>query len=315
MEYLQQFLNAYDSDVPKFSIIWLTELAHNYLNGLYQIDRSLAQFFIEFEAKLEKSFVFLMGDHGMRFTGIRDTKIGEMEDYNPFLYLSVPKSLRQNAQLMENLKLNSQKLVTHFDLYLTLMDIASISPITNFTDFSHFDWSGNMPKNRGSSILRPINSSERNCRSLDIPESYCICKRNKTDVMLSGENNTLLIEGAKFLTENLNNVLQEYKVLKQCVELNFSTLQSAEMIVENEKVFYSISYSVSPSSGIFQGLVRLVDNKSFNFTLVSTIQNRINSYGKESHCVAHERLKPICFCQDLLYTTTAESSSMVFTQM
>uniref|UniRef100_A0A914WQD1 Uncharacterized protein n=1 Tax=Plectus sambesii TaxID=2011161 RepID=A0A914WQD1_9BILA len=255
MEYLEQFIKAYDVSTPKFAIVWLSVLAHNSLNGLYQADQSLAKFFIKYESQLDNSFVFLMGDHGMRFSRIRRTKVGKFEDNNPFLTISVPKNLRDNAQLMKNLNSNSQVLVTHYDLYLTLMDIATVSPVKNFTEFSPFDWSGFMPKNRGSSVLRPIDSIGRNCKSLDIAEMFCNCKRNVTELSSAdgfNDETSMIFKGAHFLTLALNDVLEELDVHNNCTELSLAEVSGAEMITENGKIFYSITYSVLPSNGTFQ---------------------------------------------------------------
>ena len=67
-----------------------------------------------------------MGDHGLRFTGIRNTAIGELEDNNPFLFLSVPERLRRNTTLTETLKQNAKELLTHYDIYTTLTEIVKV---------------------------------------------------------------------------------------------------------------------------------------------------------------------------------------------
>ena len=66
--------------------------------------------------------------------------MGEIEDNNPLLVISVPEKLQANENLMQNLEANSEILLSHFDLHLTWMDIASIAPISSFTDFSLYNW-------------------------------------------------------------------------------------------------------------------------------------------------------------------------------
>lgn len=68
-----------------------------------------------------------MGDHGLRHGGIRATKQGELEDHNPAMVLVVPEHLRNNHNLMTNLNANSKQLVTHYDTYATLVNIARVS--------------------------------------------------------------------------------------------------------------------------------------------------------------------------------------------
>ena len=72
-----------------------------------------------------------MGDHGMRFGEARETKVGQIEDGNPLLFVAVPESLSNNKQLMDNLQTNSaERLISHFDVYTTLLDIAADAPRT-----------------------------------------------------------------------------------------------------------------------------------------------------------------------------------------
>lgn len=95
-----------------------------------------------------------MGDHGYRRGEIRRTSAGEFEDNNPLLLFAVPESLRTNEQLMNNLNDNSQKLISHYDIYATLIDIAKIAPILNFTDFQTQKFYQLQKNQRGQSLLR-----------------------------------------------------------------------------------------------------------------------------------------------------------------
>jgi hypothetical protein len=72
-----------------------------------------------------------MGDHGMNFGKIRETKVGQTENVNPMLFLAIPAVLAQNKQLTDNLRKNAaEHLVSHFDVYTTLLDIATVAPRT-----------------------------------------------------------------------------------------------------------------------------------------------------------------------------------------
>lgn len=68
-----------------------------------------------------------MSDHGNRYLLPTDTLIGEIEISNPFLFIIVPEKLRNNKDLTSQLYNNSYQLITHYDVYVTLLEIASVS--------------------------------------------------------------------------------------------------------------------------------------------------------------------------------------------
>jgi hypothetical protein len=56
-----------------------------------------------------------------------NTLIGEIEVSNPFLFVIVPEKLRENEDLTTQLHVNSHKLITHYDVYATLLEIAAVN--------------------------------------------------------------------------------------------------------------------------------------------------------------------------------------------
>lgn len=72
-----------------------------------------------------------MGDHGDNLGFIRNSEIGTFEANNPFLFLILPETLRANKNLIEQLQNNSKTIITHYDIYATLLEISTVS--YNFT--------------------------------------------------------------------------------------------------------------------------------------------------------------------------------------
>jgi hypothetical protein len=52
--------------------------------------------------------------------------IGEVEISNPFLAFVLPEKLRKNKDLVTQIYQNTNELITHFDIYATLLEIATV---------------------------------------------------------------------------------------------------------------------------------------------------------------------------------------------
>lgn len=71
--------------------------------------------------------MFIMGDHGLRMTKFRQTEIGAIEDNNPGLFVVLPEKMRKNEEVRRIMDENAKKMITHFDLYATFVNIARVS--------------------------------------------------------------------------------------------------------------------------------------------------------------------------------------------
>uniref|UniRef100_A0A1I7TND0 Sulfatase domain-containing protein n=1 Tax=Caenorhabditis tropicalis TaxID=1561998 RepID=A0A1I7TND0_9PELO len=86
-------------------------------------ETSLFSEFHDYGYRLENSFVFILGDHGLRFGGIRDTFIGALDVNNPFTALSIPRVLRKTTNILEYLTENAKHIQSHYDTRATILDI------------------------------------------------------------------------------------------------------------------------------------------------------------------------------------------------
>uniref|UniRef100_A0A914PZD6 Uncharacterized protein n=1 Tax=Panagrolaimus davidi TaxID=227884 RepID=A0A914PZD6_9BILA len=227
-----------------------------------------------------------MGDHGLRYGKMRETPIGEAEDNNPALFLSVPKSLRNDLNFMKQLKTNSKELITHFDIYATLVEITN-------------------PKNprvpkpiiHGSSLFHSL-PTPRTCDSLRIPFEYCICRLKKT---LVKNDNGIGKNAAKMMVEKMNfELANSEKVAKICSQL--SLIENDEIIVEDyggeqsERV-YKITFSTTPGNGKFWGIVTY-DPLNQKIQILSPKFPRLNKYEFQARCAKKVKsdLASYCYC-------------------
>ncbi|VDO39336.1 unnamed protein product, partial [Haemonchus placei] len=226
MAYMEKFMQSYPG-VPKICHVWPVNLAHDSMKNLYHADEQFLNFFKRNTKHLDDSFLFFMGDHGPKSEGIEKVPLGEYEQKNPFLMVSVPKRYR-NTPIHNQLKLKSTQLMTHYDLHATFLDILKVGPTpklcessnppltsifelqpsSNFSDTSYRDM-GTMSK--GSSLLREWRGP-RNCRTLPIPSHYCICQYNKTTI----DNEAILAKTGQFVAEQVNQILRKAGILGLC---------------------------------------------------------------------------------------------------
>ncbi|PIO57589.1 hypothetical protein TELCIR_20992, partial [Teladorsagia circumcincta] len=101
---------------PKFGWIWLSLLGHDHESGVIHADSHFQRFLLNNKKKVTR------------------TKLGSLEMNNPMFSMSVPKSLRENTNVLSILRENAARLQTPYDIRATLLDILKYQPAANFTD-------------------------------------------------------------------------------------------------------------------------------------------------------------------------------------
>uniref|UniRef100_A0A0K0D164 RES domain-containing protein n=1 Tax=Angiostrongylus cantonensis TaxID=6313 RepID=A0A0K0D164_ANGCA len=193
LKYLETFFNSY-KDSSKFSLSWVTKLAHDDSGRLYKADFDLYNFFLRNRHEETK------------------TPFGRNEANNPFLYVIVPKSLR-NSVVFKVLKAKQQELITPHDIHATLKDILEEQPFSNFIDTTFKSF---LPSSRGSSLLREFEPGvQRNCKTLPIPFQYCICQYAKIPL----DDDGLAIKLGQFAVDGINAIIKKNNESENCSHL------------------------------------------------------------------------------------------------
>ncbi|EYC08867.1 hypothetical protein Y032_0063g3403 [Ancylostoma ceylanicum] len=290
---LQQLALVIGEGSSKFSLSWVTKLAHDDTGRLYKGDNDLYNFFVKNRQELDNSFMFFLGDHGPRFGKETKTTFGRNEANNPFLYVTIPKPLR-NTWMLKVLKEKEYELITPHDIHATLKDILEEQPNSNFNDTTYKSF---LPASRGSSLLRDFEPGmPRNCKTLPIPFQYCICQYEKAPL----DDDALAIKLGQFAVDGINHLLKQNNVSQNCSHLILHQVHSVSRYVLPEDqmkttAIYDVTFQVSPSAGLFQIPIRA---KNGIFMLAGSTFTRLNEYGKQSVCVAKDTLKPLCYCKN-----------------
>ncbi|GMT17990.1 hypothetical protein PFISCL1PPCAC_9287 [Pristionchus fissidentatus] len=290
--YMEKFMRAYPN-TPKIAMTWASNLGHDSANLPFHADKEYRKLFERNRDELDNSFVVFMGDHGLRFGKLRWTDAGKRDINNPMMIVSVPRWLRNNTTLMANLNKNAQELLTMFDLHATLLDISESSNSSKSSDFSETIVK---PDLRGSSFLRPLPSTPRNCKTLPIPPQYCLCKVEKEKENITSELSSSVGES---IALDVNERLAEWNVTEICARLEPEKLTELQRVV-GARDLYEATVKLRPGGGSFQTFVRRDEFNASSFSVVVPDVTRLDKYGRQADCTQKNEIRPLCFCKGRL---------------
>ncbi|KAK0412907.1 hypothetical protein QR680_006473 [Steinernema hermaphroditum] len=271
--YLDQFMSAYRNE-SQLAYIWNTELAHNYVNGLYHADDHFYRILKSQEERLNNSFVFIMGDHGMRFGGIRNTEVGELEDNNPFLMVSVPVRFRE-SKLMTVLRQNAQKLMTHYDTYASFHHLHELAKNNKMDELLDPTYDVYKAGHTGSSYFRGRMKEPRDCGTLRIPFEYCICKKN-FEKQLEPQTELAMSLG-DFAVDYFQGLIdaENQTTLCQNMSVVYEKTVAERLIIQDAREIYKLKVTVMPSEGFFDGFVE-VHRKEKDVTRITMMSKSVS---------------------------------------
>uniref|UniRef100_A0AC35UCU4 Sulfatase domain-containing protein n=1 Tax=Rhabditophanes sp. KR3021 TaxID=114890 RepID=A0AC35UCU4_9BILA len=300
LNYLKNYINSY-SNIPKFGHVWLSRISHLRFEGHNMFDTFFEEYFRSIQKEMDNSFVFFMSDHGFRVgnhyckrcVGDFVTSVkGDYENKNPFLVMTIPKPLR-GYQMMNNLRENSHKHLSHFDTYATLLDIVTEADRTNYKNLSTFDFSSIVgSKYSGESLFRPINETERDCYSMGISFQYCL--KTMPFIILkniSSHSRTIL---HKAIIDEVNKKMVQAKLKSECDILipKYSRHPKIEYVVtKNQKLYWKISAHAVQGNYLFQAYF------DSNLTYIKDTMLRMDVMLGTDYCVQKSPSKVYCHCK------------------
>ncbi|XP_045457718.1 uncharacterized protein LOC123667929 [Melitaea cinxia] len=238
---------------------------------------------------LDNTVIFLVSDHGMRWGEIRSTNQGWLEERLPLVFILTPPAFRKKyKEAFINLKLNSHRLTTPYDLHATLVDLLDLETIED--KIIDLRKKQSNVERKGISLFLPV-TTNRTCAMAHINDHWCSCHRGQR---LSTKDEKSMTIAIIFL-QQLNKILEGYS---QCALLNITELVSIKQLEINssEQIKWSeymVVIKTTPGDGLFEGTLRYDNNKWF---VVGTI-SRLNLYGDQSRCVSNNYLlKLYCYC-------------------
>ena len=306
LDYITDFSSLFNKNKkPHFGFTFITRLTHDDISLVGSADYAYVKFLRDFKGQghLNNTILILYSDHGYRFGDLRSTYVGKVEERLPFLYVVFPDWFHKKyPKLAENLRTNSRRLTTPFDIYETLKDIL------------HFDGVNRKAKvtSRGISLFREI-PKERNCFHAAIQPHWCLC----LEQIRVETNSSIGRRVAASLVSHINDILSPASHL--CAKLQLENITHIVKMQSNEEmlffentfndvinrtvvygdrteapVVYQVTVTTRPGHALFEATLTF-DPVLDVFRLAGSI-SRINAYSDQSICVDNFRLKKFCYC-------------------
>ena len=312
LEYLMSFFRAYKNK-PKFSIATHADISHDDQNTIGYVDDDLKSMLqtLESENFLANTLLIIFSDHGARFSDLRKTIQGKLEERLPFMSITLPKWFIDNyPDLYSNLVHNSKLLTTPFDVYATLRHILSYPsyPASEITT--------------GESLFNKIDKESRTCANAGVEEHWCPCL-NLEEISV---NEPMIKKSAEFVVNFMNSLMFNNSHLeKLCHRLVLKRINSAFRDMPSEKVqyfaksrrdtdcdscgsifgekstntlvddtLYQLQFVTSPNEGFYEASVKM---KRGVPSLVGDV-SRIDAYKDQPYCIskAFPLLRKYCYC-------------------
>lgn len=280
-------------DIPYFSYYWTTSMTHDFQKAALRADEPCYTFLRKMKEKgfLNHTILFFISDHGMRQGEFRSTYAGMLEERLPYANVVFPDwFLQKYPEAIKNMRTNTNRLTSTYDLYVTLRDILD----QNYKDLSTITpW-----HKKGLSLFQEIPGS-RTCRNAGIPNHYCACESTKeADI-----KDIYLKRAAKHAVAKLNEGLTAFP---NCSQLQLDQIMRGRVgtasrntkpkMRETAITSYIVTFSTVPGGAIMEASVK---RRKDNYEVSSEI-SRINMYGNQSHCINDDIYLKYCFCKDLL---------------
>ncbi|XP_003742251.2 uncharacterized protein LOC100904315 [Galendromus occidentalis] len=284
LEYTSNMFRMLGSDRPLFSYSWLSEIAHNDLNGGIRADGYFLDFFknMDKHGLLDTTAIFFISDHGFRFGYFRQTELGRYEDMLPYGFILMPDSYyEQYPEALTNVRTNARRLVTVYDLHVTMLELADA-----------WDEDRVVRTPNGYSLFSTVIPENRTCLDAGISFQFCSCfESHPYDV-----GGPLALEVARFVIDTINEIVRNNSATEKCSYWELNAIETFSQLSEGNHWtnFFKISIKTKPVAQ-FEAAVELLSNKSW--TLLSEI-DRTDWFSSHAGCAKSTDYERYCYCKN-----------------
>lgn len=318
--YLKDFVNVY-REHPKFSFLFHSEYSHDNSNTLQWMDQDLINLmkYMYENGHLNSTVLILMSDHGARFHDIRQTLQGKYEERMPYFAFRFPEWFAKKYHVeYNNLKKNSKRLVTPFDIHATFEHILSIAH-SNLKSESHIkNTTGALKLPRGISILKDI-PQNRSCYDAGIAPHWCAClpwKHNDINDIVVQKAAEKVVGLINSMTNPFRHKCRTLSIIRIIRAMTFTPSRDVVKFVGSSDKdgryakfdnslnipnnILQVTFHTSPGDAIYEATV-VHDKTSGNFFVDNREISRTNTYGTSADCIESiaPHLRQYCYCTNI----------------
>ncbi|XP_050666531.1 uncharacterized protein LOC126966489 [Leptidea sinapis] len=291
LEYALDFVTTYRNE-SFFGYFWMNSFSHSPEHQPENADKLFENFFnrLFYTGTLSNTFVIFFSDHGIRFGPYRDSVEGYYDDRMPFLFIWPPSSFKvKYPESYKAMAVNQYRLMTHYDLYKTLLQVHKLScniPNNNISIVAKGSF-------KHQSILKVI-SENRSCSDVNVDEQLCSCH----NLYPFDEHDTEGLKVVPVLVSYLSNMTSTIptKHCTKCLNLELGSISRIHFYHDknNDHVYYVVAIKMLPANITYEATI--VSNES-KFQIVGQV-NLISEYNGLGTCTINHNDRIFCVCQD-----------------
>ena len=282
LQYFHKFVDSYKPNAF-FGLFWISTYA-SYKNTPELSDREIVNYFKKLNRTgvLNNTFVIFFSDQGTSFGEMTLLKESHYENQLPMLFIWTPFTFRQQyINEHHNLRVNQDRLITPYDVYITLADILKLSSNSR-----------EEIKSEGceqcTSLLAQI-SANRTCTDISVGEYWCSC-HNMSKIDTGLEKGDICISVVKASIKRIWNSIKTVPCTS-CAKLKYFTVIRAHEYQLDEKTYYIIAFHLSPNEMKFEAVV---EHYSARFRVLSL--RALTRYNNLGNCALLSQDRPFCVC-------------------
>lgn len=282
LDYASTFTETYKEE-NFFGFFWLNSYSHNLINVLTLFDEDIVNFFSKLNETgvLDDTFIYFLSDHGLRTGKLREPYESFYDERLPMLFLWVPTKFRNlKVQEYNNMKINQHRLITPYDLHLTLYNTLEI----NSTEIT----SEACPNCKSIFNAASIN---RTCEEAGVDEVWCTC-HELTDISHKNDDVVNATDlSVAYIQKKITAI--ETKHCTKCEMLKLKKILRSHTYSDEyrDSVYFVIAFAMSPGDVAYEVTVM-----KYNETLKFLRVNTISVYNVRGSCAIKPNDREFCVC-------------------